>query len=113
MSDSDKLANLTKRDLVTRISNETGVVQHKVFDIIQKTLDYVTDSVAEGRNVELRKFGVFEVRLTKRRVGRNPKKPEQNFEIPPRATVKFKPGKVMKQRVELLSGQLHRRSGED
>lgn len=113
MSDTEKLANLTKRDLVTRISNETGVVQHKVFDIIQKTLDYITDSVAEGRNVELRKFGVFEVRLTKRRVGRNPKRPEQNFEIPPRATVKFKPGKVMRQRVELLSGQLERRDQAD
>lgn len=112
MSDNDKLANLTKRDLVTRISNETGVVQHKVFEVIQKTLDYITDSVSEGRNVELRKFGVFEVRLTKRRVGRNPKQPEQNFDIPPRATVKFKPGKVMKQRVEMLSGELSRRAEE-
>lgn len=109
MPDTDKtkkLPNLTKREIVIQISNETGMTQHEVFDILQRTLDCITESVAAGRNVELRKFGVFEVRLTKRRVGRNPKKPEDNYEIPPRATVKFKPGKVMKQRVEMLSDEL-------
>ncbi len=105
-----KLANLTKREIVTQISNETGLTQHEVFDILQRVLDCITDSMAEGRNVELRKFGVFEVRLTRRRVGRNPKKPEDNYEIPPRATVKFKPGKVMRQRVEMLSAELLRES---
>lgn len=95
------MGNLTKRDLVVRISNETGLVQQSVFDVIQKTLDYITDALAEGRNVELRNFGVFEVRLTKSRVGRNPNKPETDVVIPARATVKFKAGKVMRQRVLL------------
>lgn len=106
------MPNLTKRDLVIRISNETGVPQNKVFSIIQKTLDYITESLAEGENVELRKFGVFEVRLTKQRVGRNPKKPEENYDIPPRATVKFKPGKVMRQQVELLTQELQNKESQ-
>ncbi len=93
------MGNLTKRDLVVRISNETGLVQQDVFDVVQKTLDYITDALSTGQNVELRNFGVFEVRLTKSRVGRNPNKPEKDVVIPARATVKFKAGKVMRQRV--------------
>ncbi|MGC1478925.1 MAG: HU family DNA-binding protein [Chthoniobacterales bacterium] len=100
------MANLTKRDLVVRISNETGQIQQDVFDVVQKTLDYVTDALAEGNNVELRNFGVFEVKLTKSRVGRNPNKPENDVVIPARATVKFKAGKVMRQRVLMLTDSM-------
>jgi nucleoid DNA-binding protein len=95
----EEMGNLTKRDLVVRISNETGLVQQDVFDVVQKTLDYITDALSAGQNVELRNFGVFEVRLTKSRVGRNPNKPERDVVIPARATVKFKAGKIMRQRV--------------
>ena len=102
------MSNLTKRDLVVRISNEVNLPQHKVFEVVQKTLDHITESLAEGQDVELRNFGVLEVRLTKQRIGRNPKKPEMNFVIPARATVKFKPGKVMRQKVTKLSSQLIR-----
>ncbi len=105
------MANLTKRDLVVAISNETGMVQQQVFEVIQKTLDKITDALAEGRNVELRNFGVFEVRLTKPRVGRNPNQPGSRFQIPARATVKFKSGKVMRQRTEKLSAEMKRREG--
>jgi nucleoid DNA-binding protein len=97
------MGNLTKRDLVVRISNETGLVQQDVFDVVQKTLDYITDALSEGQSVELRNFGVFEVRLTKARVGRNPNKPDKDVVIPARATVKFKAGKVMRQRVLMLT----------
>lgn len=102
------MANLTKRDLVVRISNETGVVQTQVLDVIQKTLDYVTESLAEGSDVELRNFGVFEVRLTKPRVGRNPNEPGSRYDIPERATVKFKMGKVMRQKVSKMTTVLKR-----
>ena len=102
------MANLTKRDLVVRISNETGVVQTQVFDVIQKTLDYITESLAEGNDVELRNFGVFEIRLTKPRVGRNPNEPGSRYEIPERATVKFKMGKVMRQKVSKMTPVLKR-----
>ena len=103
------MATLTKRELVVKISNETGLVQHQVLDVIQKTLDHITDSLANGDVVELRNFGVLEVRLTKARVGRNPNVPGSSFAIPARATVKFKSGKVMRQRVELLSASLKKK----
>ena len=100
------MSNLTKRDLVIRISNETGMVQQDVLDVIQKTLDYLTESLAKGQSVELRNFGVFEVKLRKARVGRNPNKPEKDVPIPPRAVVKFKAGKEMKAKVMQLSEKL-------
>ena len=90
---------LTKRDLVIRISNETGLVQQQVYDIVQKTLDYIAESLAKGDKVELRNFGVFEVKIRKARVGRNPNAPETDVPIPARSVVKFKSGKEMRAQV--------------
>ena len=100
------MTKLTKRDIVVSISNQTGMVQHQVFDVVQKTLDKITDSLANNIPVELRNFGVFLPRLTRPRIGRNPNQPGSSFVIPPRATVKFKAGKIMRQRVEKLSREL-------
>ena len=100
------MAKLTKRDIVVAISNQTGMVQHDVFEVVQRTLDHITNALANNVPVELRNFGVFQPRLTKPRVGRNPNQPGSSFTIPPRATVKFKAGKVMRQRVEQLSREL-------
>jgi nucleoid DNA-binding protein len=105
------MANLTKRDMVVKISDDVGITQQQTFDVIQKTLEHITDSLAAGDNVELRNFGVFEVRLTKPRVGRNPNKPETDVVIPARATVKFKPGKIMRQRVLLRTAELSKQNG--
>jgi len=91
---------LTKRDLVTRISGETGLTQQQVFDVVQKTLDYIAEALSKGDKVELRNFGVFEIKVRKARVGRNPNKPENDVAIPARAMVKFKAGKEM--RIEVL-----------
>ena len=94
---------MTKRDLVMRISEETGLVQQQVLDVLQKTLDYIAEAVAKGRKVELRNFGVFEVKVRRARVGRNPNKPGTDVPIPQRAIVKFKPGKEMRDAVLRLS----------
>lgn len=90
---------MTKRDLVIRISNETGLVQQQVLDVIQKTLDYISEHLAKGETVELRNFGVFEVKTRKARVGRNPNAPAMDVPIPARSVVKFKPGKEMREEV--------------
>ncbi len=90
---------MTKRDLVMRISQETGLIQEDVYAVIQKTLDYITDAVVEHKHVEFRDFGVFEVHTRKKRIGRNPKKPDMVVEIPERKVVKFKPGRKMKKLV--------------
>lgn len=94
---------MTKRDLVVRISEETGLVQQKVLQVVQKTLDYISEALAKGETVELRNFGVFEVKVRKPRIGRNPNQPEKDVRIPPRAVVKFKPGKEMRDEVLKLT----------
>jgi len=94
---------MTKRDLVVRISEETGLVQQQVLDVIQRTLDYISEAVAKGKTVELRNFGVFEVKVRRARIGRNPNAPERDVRIPPRAVVKFKPGKEMRDQVIKLT----------
>ena len=91
-----------------KISNETGQVQNQVFQVVQKTRDHIIVALAHGDTVELRNFGVLEVRLTKPRVGRNPNEPGSSYPIPARATVKFKSGKIMRQRVAQLSAAMKR-----
>ena len=98
---------LTKRELVVRISDETGLNQSQVFDVVQKTLDHITESLANGGKVEIRDFGVFQVKIRKPRVGRNPNRPEIDVPIPARAMVKFKAGKVMKAMVLKLKPKPH------
>jgi nucleoid DNA-binding protein len=90
---------MTKRQLVVRISDETGLTQLEVFGVVQRTLDYITESLARGETVEFRDFGVFEIKVRKPRVGRNPNKPKDTVVIPSRKVVKFKAGKIMRERV--------------
>jgi nucleoid DNA-binding protein len=90
---------MTKRELVVRIAEETNLSQLDVFSVVQKTLDYITESLEKGENIEFRDFGVFEIKIRKPRIGRNPNKPENTVIIPERRVVKFKPGKEMKARV--------------
>jgi len=94
--------NLTKRDIVLQIYQKTGLPQKDIREAVQLTLDTIADALAEGNNVELRNFGVFEVQVRKSRVGRNPNKPETDVVIPTRAVVKFKAGKVLKSRMKQL-----------
>jgi len=90
---------MTKRELVVRIAEETELSQQQVFSVVQKTLDYITESLEKGENIEFRDFGVFEIKTRKSRIGRNPNKPSNTVVIPARRVVKFKPGKEMKARV--------------
>ena len=90
---------MTKRDLVMRIASESDLTQQQVYGVIQKTLDYIVEALDEGKTVEFRNFGVFEVRERKQRIGRNPNKPEDVVTIPARKVVKFKPGKIMREKI--------------
>jgi nucleoid DNA-binding protein len=105
---------LTKRDLVVRISRELdGLKQQDVLTVIQKTLDYIAEALAKGDKVELRNFGVFEVKTRKARVGRNPNAPAIDVPIPERSVVKFKAGKEMRAEVLRLPPQKDDGSAED
>ena len=94
---------MTKRDLVVRVARQANMKQSDVMDIIQLTLDTITEELAAGNNIEFRNFGVFEVLTRKARVGRNPNSPKQEVKIPERAVVKFKPGIEMRKLVVKLS----------
>ncbi len=102
------MQNLTKREIIQKIYNEKDecrkgfILQNDVKDIVQRTLDIMRESLSEGRNIELRKFGVLEVQVRKPRVGRNPTQPEQDVQIPKRAIVKFKAGKELKASLKTL-----------
>jgi nucleoid DNA-binding protein len=95
--------NLTKRDIVLSIYEKSELAQKDVRNTVQMTLDIIAGALAEGRNVELRNFGVFEVQVRKSRIGRNPNQPEKDVVIPDRAVIKFKSGKELKARLNKLS----------
>ena len=93
---------MTKRDIVVRIAKETGIIQSDVAKVVQKTLDYIADELADGNTIELRNFGVFECKVRKSRKGRNPNQPANEVIIPERVVVKFRAGKELKDRVEQI-----------
>jgi len=91
---------MTKREIVMKISTETGITQSDVKRIVQRTLDLIIEALEKGETVELRNFGVFYVKKRKKRFGRNPNRPEEIIPIPEKKVPDFKPGKIMKQKVE-------------
>ena len=95
--------NLTKREIVLEIYKKTSFPQKQVVETVQLTLDIIQKALADGRNVELRNFGVLEVQVRKARIGRNPNAPATDVPIPQRAVVKFKPGKEMRAEVLKLT----------
>ena len=96
---------LTKRGLVLRICEDTDQPQQHVFDIVQRTFDHITKALAQGEKVELRNFGIFEVRLRKARMGRNPSAPGTEVPIPERSVVRFKAGREMRLAVRNLTSK--------
>ena len=89
---------MTKRDLVMRIADETGLIQQDVYAVIQKSLDYIVEALEQNDTVEFRNFGVFEVRERKQRIGRNPKTGD-SVDLTAKYVPHFKPGKEMRERV--------------
>ena len=96
---------MTKRELVVMVAERLGYTQNEVSNVVQTTLETITDCLARGQRLEIRNFGVFEVMRRKERVGRNPNEPKTEVKIPERAVVKFKPGKEMRKLVLKLDPQ--------
>lgn len=91
---------MTKRELVSLISQERGIHPNDVRNIVQAFLDTMIDVLSRGVRIEFRDFGVFDVVERRSRIGRNPKKTSVTFKIPPKAAVKFTPGKKMRVVIE-------------
>ncbi len=92
---------MTKKEIVRRISEELGLKQTDTKEVVQRTFDAIIEALATEQRVELRNFGVFEVKKRAARKARNPKTGEQVL-VPARFVVTFKPGKEMEQRVKTL-----------
>ncbi len=98
------MATITKRELVIKITDNLGargfeIKQQDVLEVVQAFITEITDSLSQGDTVVMRNFGAFQVRESKAKIGRNPKDPDKDVPIPARASVKFKPGKEMKEKV--------------
>ncbi len=89
---------MTKNDLVNKISKDTGLRQVDVKRVIQLTLDGIIEMLVTEARVELRNFGVFEVKERKAWKGRNPKTGEEVL-VPAKRVVRFSSSKLMKERV--------------
>jgi nucleoid DNA-binding protein len=90
---------MTKKDIVTKVSNDTNLTQIDVKKIVQRTLDAIVESLERGETVELRNFGVFKVKSRRGRVGRNPRT-GQEVQVPEKKVVVFKPGLILKHQVK-------------
>ena len=90
---------MTKKDIVLKITDATGIKQVDVKKIVQKTFDVIVDALMQGDKVELRNFGVFKIKERRARFGRNPRT-GQSVPVPPRKVVVFKSGLEMKQKVK-------------
>ena len=103
---------MTKKEIVKTISEEIGLTQLKTKEIVQKTFDAIVETlVADGR-IELRNFGVFEVKDRAARKARNPRTGER-VEVPEKSVVTFKPGKEMEEKVRELERQAAARAAAE
>lgn len=93
---------MTKKEIVKKISEDIGLTQLKTKDIVQRTLDAIIQTlVTEGR-IELRNFGVFEVKRRAPRKARNPRTGAKVY-VPSKNVVTFKPGKEMEELVREMN----------
>ena len=95
-----KKKTMSKEKLIALISQEKEIHPNDVRHVIQAFLDKATEYLAEGYRLEFRDFGIFEVVERKEKIGRNPKKPEEQIIIPPRRVAKWTPGKKMREQIE-------------
>jgi nucleoid DNA-binding protein len=89
---------VTKKDIVRSISEDLGLTQLKTKEIVQKVFETIVKTLVEERRVELRNFGVFEVKRRAPRRARNPRTGEK-VSVPEKHVVTFKPGQIMEDRV--------------
>jgi integration host factor subunit beta len=101
-SESRGELHVTKKEIVKEISDQIGLTQLKTKEIVQKTFDAIVDTLVETGRIELRNFGVFEVKQRAARKARNPRTGER-VDVPPKNVVTFKPGKRMEELVRNMT----------
>ena len=93
---------MTKKEIVKQIADRIGETQLKTKEIVQRTFDAIVETLLEDGRIELRNFGVFEVKQRKARKARNPRTGDR-VDVPPKNVVTFKPGKTMEERVRKMT----------
>ena len=99
---SQETAVVTKKEIVKKISEEIGLTQLKTKEIVQRTLDAIIQTLVTENRIELRNFGVFEVKKRAPRKARNPRTGAKVY-VPAKAVVTFKPGKEMEELVRQMN----------
>ena len=102
---------MTKKEIVRRISDQRNLSQQDVKKVVQETFDAVILALANEGRIELRNFGVFEVKERKARKARNPRTGEEVF-VPSKRVVTFKPGKEMEKLVANSQGESDQQQGQ-
>jgi nucleoid DNA-binding protein len=97
---------MTKKEMAKGIAEATGLTQGQAGEVVQLVLDGITETLLHEGRIELRNFGVFQVKKRKPRKARNPRTGEK-VSVPAKMVVTFKPGQVMEERV----GQLQKVPG--
>ena len=92
---------MTKKQIVQMISDTTGLTQLQTKEIVDLTFEAIVNTLLEEGRIELRNFGVFEVKQRKARKARNPRTGDK-VDVPPKNVVTFKPGKEMEEKVRKL-----------
>jgi nucleoid DNA-binding protein len=93
---------VTKKEIVKQIADRCKLTQLQTKDIVQQTFDAIVETLLEVGRIELRNFGVFEVKQRKARKARNPRTGDK-VDVPPKNVVTFKPGKDMEERVRQMT----------
>src|SRR3982751_2288221 len=97
------MATITKKELIDRIADSSQQKRVQVKKVVQQFLDEIVEELGKGNRLEFRDFGVFETKLRKARRAQNPKTLEP-VAVPEKRTVKFKVGRLMKEKLGDLTG---------
>ena len=97
------MTTITKNELIDRIADAAQQRRVQVKKVVQHFLDEIINELGKGNRLEFRDFGVFETKVRKARKAQNPKTLEP-VEVPEKRTVKFKVGRLMKQKLAGMTG---------
>jgi DNA-binding protein HU-beta len=87
---------VVKNDIVSAVAKAAGLERQKATQAVETIIDVLREALSRGERIELRGFGVLLVKPKKCGIGRNPKHPMEVVQIPPGFTVRFKPGKELR-----------------
>lgn len=95
---------ITRADLVESLARRTALPRHDANRLLTRMLDLMQDAMVQGETVKISRFGNFNVRAKRQRIGRNPKTGEE-VPITPRRVVTFRPSQMFREFVEKGGGK--------